>query len=133
MFGVLYAASSEVFPGKHRGTGNGLTATAARVFSVLVRSLLPGTDMSPWPNYARVRAGSHYCIVRVPGRLQYLDDLYCVGMWWVCKPLTVTFWTSHVCHVLSHVSHSIRDFGSDQDYFPLALVRLHILGLSIRL
>jgi hypothetical protein len=66
MFGVLYAASPEVFPGKHRGTGNGLTATAARVFSVLVRSLLPGTDMSPWFNYARVRAGSHYCIVREP-------------------------------------------------------------------
>jgi hypothetical protein len=47
MFGVLYAASSEVFPGKHRGTGNGLTATAARVFSVLARSLLPETNCSP--------------------------------------------------------------------------------------
>jgi hypothetical protein len=38
MFGVLYAASPEVFPGMHRGTGNGLTATSARVFSVLARS-----------------------------------------------------------------------------------------------
>ncbi len=39
MFGVLYAASPEVFPAKDRGTGNGLTATAARVFGVMVRSL----------------------------------------------------------------------------------------------
>jgi len=39
MFGILYAASPEVFPAKHRGTGNGLTATAARVFGVLVRLL----------------------------------------------------------------------------------------------
>ena len=45
MFGVLYAASPEVFPGKLRGTGNGLTATAARVFSVLVRSLLSEADI----------------------------------------------------------------------------------------
>jgi len=37
MFGVLYAASPEVFPAKDRGTGNGLTATAARVFGVMVR------------------------------------------------------------------------------------------------
>lgn len=51
MFGILYAASPEVFPAKHRGTGNGLTATAARVFGVLVRLLsdtplvfLPNTD-----------------------------------------------------------------------------------------
>jgi hypothetical protein len=51
MFGILYAASPEVFPAKQRGTGNGLTATAARVFGVLVRLLsdtplvfLPHTD-----------------------------------------------------------------------------------------
>jgi hypothetical protein len=36
MYGVLYAVSPEVFPGNHRGTGNGLTATATRVFGVLV-------------------------------------------------------------------------------------------------
>ena len=37
MFGVLYAMSPEIFPAKDRGTGNGLTATAQRVFSVMVR------------------------------------------------------------------------------------------------
>ena len=37
MYGVLYAASSELFPAKDRGTGNGLTATATRVFGVMVR------------------------------------------------------------------------------------------------
>ena len=36
MYGVLYAVSPEVFPAKDRGTGNGLTATATRVFGVLV-------------------------------------------------------------------------------------------------
>jgi len=35
MFGVLYAASSEIFLAKHRGTGNGLTSTAGRIFSLL--------------------------------------------------------------------------------------------------
>jgi len=47
MFGVLYAASPEVFPGKLRGTGNGLTATAARVFGVLVRSSSLESTCSP--------------------------------------------------------------------------------------
>ncbi|KAI9454271.1 MFS general substrate transporter [Russula earlei] len=32
MYGVQYAVSPEVFPAKHRGTGNGLTATASAVF-----------------------------------------------------------------------------------------------------
>ncbi|KAI0035530.1 MFS general substrate transporter [Vararia minispora EC-137] len=35
MYGVLYAVSPEIFPAKDRGTGNGLTATATRVFGVL--------------------------------------------------------------------------------------------------
>ncbi|KAI0318400.1 MFS general substrate transporter [Amylostereum chailletii] len=35
MYGVLYAISPEVFPAKDRGTGNGLTATATRVFGVV--------------------------------------------------------------------------------------------------
>ncbi|KAH8101240.1 MFS general substrate transporter [Cristinia sonorae] len=35
MYGVLYAISPEVFPAKDRGTGNGLTATATRVFGIL--------------------------------------------------------------------------------------------------
>ena len=37
MYGVLYAISPEVFPAKDRGTGNGLTATATRVFGIIVR------------------------------------------------------------------------------------------------
>ena len=40
MSGVLYAVSPEIFPAKDRGTGNGLTATATRVFGVIVRLLL---------------------------------------------------------------------------------------------
>jgi hypothetical protein len=39
MYGVLYALSPEIFPAKDRGTGNALTATATRVFGVLVRLL----------------------------------------------------------------------------------------------
>jgi len=35
MYGVLNAITPELFPAKHRGTGNGLTATATRVFGVL--------------------------------------------------------------------------------------------------
>lgn len=42
MYGVLYAISPEIFPAKDRGTGNGLTATATRLFAILVRkSLFP--------------------------------------------------------------------------------------------
>lgn len=37
MYGVLYAISPELFPAKDRGTGNGLTATATRVFGIMVR------------------------------------------------------------------------------------------------
>lgn len=40
MYGVLYAISPEIFPAKDRGTGNGLTATAARLFAILVRRCL---------------------------------------------------------------------------------------------
>ena len=46
MYGVLYAASSEVFPAKDRGTGNGLTATTARVFGVMVRPSEKGLNLS---------------------------------------------------------------------------------------
>ncbi|KAI1790843.1 MFS general substrate transporter [Ganoderma leucocontextum] len=35
MYGVLYAISPELFPAKDRGTGNGLTATATRVFGII--------------------------------------------------------------------------------------------------
>jgi len=40
MFGVLYAASPEVFPAKHHGTGGRLTETANRIFGVLARPSL---------------------------------------------------------------------------------------------
>lgn len=36
MYGVLYALSPEVFPTKDRGTGNALTASANRVFGIMV-------------------------------------------------------------------------------------------------
>ena len=36
MYGVLYALSPESFATKDRGTGNGVTATANRVFGVMV-------------------------------------------------------------------------------------------------
>ncbi len=45
MFGVLYAASPEVFPAKDRGTGNGLTATATRVFGIMVRLSEKGLNL----------------------------------------------------------------------------------------
>ena len=51
MYGVMYAISPEIFPAKDRGTGNGLTSTAARVFGVLVRFSLASraacSDRSP--------------------------------------------------------------------------------------
>jgi hypothetical protein len=45
MFGVLYAASPEIFPAKDRGTGNGLTATATRAFGVMVRPSEKGLNL----------------------------------------------------------------------------------------
>jgi len=39
MYDVLYSVSPEVFPAKDRGTGNGLTSSATRVFGVMVGSL----------------------------------------------------------------------------------------------
>lgn len=47
MYGVLYAISPELFPAKDRGTGNGLTATATRVFGIMV-SLGSGTLTVRW-------------------------------------------------------------------------------------
>jgi hypothetical protein len=35
MYGVLYAYTPEIFPTKDRGTGNGLAATANRIFGVM--------------------------------------------------------------------------------------------------
>ena len=36
MYGVLYAVSPELFATKDRGTGNGIVATANRIFGVMV-------------------------------------------------------------------------------------------------
>ena len=35
MYGVLYAVTPELFPTKDRGTGNGLAATANRIFGIM--------------------------------------------------------------------------------------------------
>lgn len=47
MYGVLYAVTPEIFPAKDRGTGSGLTATASRLFAILVRKSLPRAFQSP--------------------------------------------------------------------------------------
>ena len=47
MYGVLFAISPEIFPAHHRGTGNGLTGAAERVFGVLVRSFSSSANSSP--------------------------------------------------------------------------------------
>lgn len=45
MYGVLYAISPELFPAKDRGTGNGLTATATRLFGIVVRAFFSITKL----------------------------------------------------------------------------------------
>jgi MFS family permease len=37
MYGVLYALTPELFPTKDRGTGNAITASANRIFGIMVR------------------------------------------------------------------------------------------------
>ena len=51
MYGVLYAISPEIFPAKDRGTGNGLTATATRVFGIIVcvNNILAPTPLTQIP------------------------------------------------------------------------------------
>ena len=59
MYGVLYAISPELFPAKDRGTGNGLTATATRVFGIIVCCtvyLASYTVANVWPTQAPVIA-----------------------------------------------------------------------------
>ncbi|KAI0053514.1 MFS general substrate transporter [Auriscalpium vulgare] len=46
MYGVLYAVSPELFPAKDRGTGNGLTATATRVFGVVAPIIALYADLT---------------------------------------------------------------------------------------
>ena len=86
MYGVLYAISPELFPAKDRGTGNGLTATATRVFGILVRrfsfplstfvvlrfALM--TIICPFP-------GAHHCLVCEPADRRARLDLWGVDHW----------------------------------------------------
>ena len=53
MYGVLYAISPEIFPAKDRGTGNGLTAMATRVFGVLVRIFAKKNKQYRTDNYTK--------------------------------------------------------------------------------
>lgn len=39
MYAVLYAYTPEIFPTKDRGTGNGIAATANRIFGIMAVSL----------------------------------------------------------------------------------------------
>lgn len=55
MYGVLYAISPEVFPAKDRGTGNGLTATATRVFGLIVSR--PAASVFPLTHWFNTGAG----------------------------------------------------------------------------
>jgi hypothetical protein len=63
MYGVLYASSPEVFPAKDRGTGNGLTATAARLFGVMVRPSGKGLNLC---SVAKLRNPPFFTYVQAP-------------------------------------------------------------------
>lgn len=64
MYGVLYAISPEIFPAKHRGTGNGLTAMATRLFGILVRFPLRMFPLLSLSNGGCTDVGTHYSVVR---------------------------------------------------------------------
>jgi hypothetical protein len=85
MYGVLYAISPEIFPAKDRGTGNALTATATRVFGVLVGALVASRCIFKFKfsYHAIVHSGSDHRPVRGPlhgGACVHLGrtDLPCV-------------------------------------------------------
>lgn len=46
MYGVLYAYSPEVFPGAHRGTGNGLCSFANRIFGIIAPIVVVGGSLT---------------------------------------------------------------------------------------
>lgn len=46
MYGVLYAISPEIFPTKDRGTGNGIVATANRIFGVMAPIIALYADLT---------------------------------------------------------------------------------------
>ncbi len=65
MYGVLYAISPEIFPANHRGTGNGLTGAAARVFGLLVRSFWRQLIPNELTN-VHISTGTYHCVIRKP-------------------------------------------------------------------
>jgi hypothetical protein len=64
MYGVLYAISPEIFPAKDRGTGNALTATATRVFGVLVGTLVASRSICEFSYSINLHPGSDHRPVR---------------------------------------------------------------------
>ena len=64
MYGVLYAISPEIFPANHRGTGNGLTGAAARVFGLLVRSFR--RQLIPHELTVHISTGTYHCVICKP-------------------------------------------------------------------
>ena len=53
MYGVLYAITPELFPTKDRGTGNGVAATANRIFGIMSPIVALYADLStPIPIYS---------------------------------------------------------------------------------
>ena len=112
MYGVLYVVSPEVFPGNHRGTGNGLTATATRVFGVLVcvpsfPAPKPVHANLPWFTLRRRRPSSRYTRTLI---LSYLSISP------VCSSLAQG--------VLRYCSHSNRRAGHPSEWKPHPLCNL---------
>ncbi|KAG8678776.1 MFS sugar transporter, partial [Ceratobasidium sp. 395] len=46
MYGVLYAMTPELFPTKDRGTGNGIAATANRIFGIMAPIIALYADLT---------------------------------------------------------------------------------------
>lgn len=76
MYGVLYAISAEIFPAKDRGTGNGLTATATRVFGVMVRFPLYTLALALVCNLPTSFIGTRHCVV-----CEFGDGGTCLHCW----------------------------------------------------
>ena len=77
MYGVLYAVTTELFPTKDRGTGNGIVATANRIFGVMVSlptySVLYISCTYVCPAFFE---GTDYCLVRRPYHVGTHLDLW---------------------------------------------------------
>ena len=64
MYGVLYAISPEIFPAKDRGTGNGLTATATRLFAILVSNHI--SLLRSWLSFSELSNHSAFTAFQLP-------------------------------------------------------------------